>query len=832
MSRRLARPAALICVYTVLAGATVGALLTTASAEAAAQPDTAAYAATRNIADWFGRTVPHGLGVASVGGPWSTSSRAQFAVTPGHGKVGILDPGTSAVARLGAVVCRDERVRLRFSVPRLPTSGNGTFVSLQLRRQRSGAEYLARVRVAPGGRLMLSLLENQDGRQRTLAPEIAVAQRATAGRQVVLEGRVTRAGAPSLAARAWLADTAVPDWQRVAVDTTSVISTAGTYGVDTYQSGASGSGRIDARAFQGWALTGTAEPSTSSSAPASATASPSASATPTPSPTTTSPPPPPPSPSPPPTVGAPALGSTDYPIPADAVYAAPVGSDIAGTGTAAAPYRTLAKAVAAAPSDGTVVLRAGIYNEHVFLSKPLTIQNAPGQAVWLDGSVPVTDWTQTGSTWMHSGWTYQFDSSASFTKGSDAGGFVNPNYPMAAHPDQVFMDGHGLTQVASNPGPGEFAVDYAAQQITLGSDPTGHAIRASNIQQAVVASAGNVTLRGIGIRRYATSLWQMGTVFLGGSIGGDVLRDLAVQDNATQGVSADTPNVTIDHLTSSGNGMTGIHANAADGLIVQNSVIDANNAEHFNVQPAAAAIKVTRVRGLTIRDNVVSNTRGATGIWTDVTTVGFAIVGNKVLGNPVYGIETELSDTGIVADNVISGAKYGYTAYNTGNVQVYNNTLDDNGVWDVGMTMDARRNLSDPTCPWISRNIVFSDNLFGRDGSLGSGMFQFYALDKATHTSADAMNVTVDGNVFNTKSVTRDPTLVGWGGSDNVTVASYNALATFDSMNGWSNSAQPATDALAAPVGAYDGTGVAIPLPGDVARAIGVATGAAHIGAF
>ena len=59
-------------------------------------------------------------------------------------------------------------------------------------------------------------------------------------------------------------------------------------------------------------------------------------------------------------------------------------------------------------------------------------------AVWFDGSVPVTTWTQQGSTWVHSGWTAQFDHSASFTTGHisagvSIGGTQNGSAVMMVH---------------------------------------------------------------------------------------------------------------------------------------------------------------------------------------------------------------------------------------------------------------------------------------------------------------------------------------------------------------------------------------------------------------
>ena len=59
---------------------------------------------------------------------------------------------------------------------------------------------------------------------------------------------------------------------------------------------------------------------------------------------------------------------------------------------------------------------------------------------------------------------------------------------MAAHPDQIFIDGAPVAQVATRAqvGPGKFYVDYATDELVLGSDPTGKQVRASDLGGAAL----------------------------------------------------------------------------------------------------------------------------------------------------------------------------------------------------------------------------------------------------------------------------------------------------------------------------------------------------------
>ncbi|HEY2298332.1 MAG TPA: right-handed parallel beta-helix repeat-containing protein [Jatrophihabitans sp.] len=520
------------------------------------------------------------------------------------------------------------------------------------------------------------------------------------------------------------------------------------------------------------------------------------------------------------------VGTAAYPVPSNALIVAPNGSD-ANAGTLAAPMRTVKAAVARASFGQTIVLRAGTYNEGFMINsgKDVTIQNYPDEAVWFDGSIPVTDWVQQGSTWVASGWTAQFDHSASYTTGSDAGGWVNPSYPMAAYPDQVFVDGAQLDQVASGqtPGPGQFAVDYSQHTLTIGTDPSGHELRASNLSSAFVV-AGRLTLRGVGVRRYATPMPQIGTIFFGGSTGGDVVENVVVKDNATQGIGLGVQGCTLNHVTSVYNGLMGVAANTASNSIVENSVLSFNNTQHFNPAPSAGGIKIARSDHFVVRDNDVIDNAGVNGIWTDVTTTNFTIVHNTVIvDHGPYGILSELSDTGVVAGNSVIGAKYGYTAFDTGNVKVFNNVFSNNSVWDIGLSQDERRNTDSRTstvCPWLVRNVIVSDNVLGSNAA-----FQFYALDKASGTPASSMNITVAGNFFPTNS-TR-PVMVGWGGGDNLTVTYYRTPSALDSGLGvdWHNAAATLDNSVNGSAQTF-----ATPLPSDVATALDAPVGTTRVG--
>ncbi|WP_375477153.1 right-handed parallel beta-helix repeat-containing protein [uncultured Jatrophihabitans sp.] len=825
--------------------------------------------------DTFDRQVSNGLGSAPIGGQYALEgdSAAHFTVTNGSAYVNGLAVGRSRGAYLPTTSSADTRVEVAAGVPTM-SSARAThfYVAAEARRQPTGRAYRAEVSFTRSGKPLLAVSRIGAHRSQTSLGVIRLNWVAGVGQPFHLQLQALGGQPVRLAARAWLDRTPTPDWSLVTADNSpEQVESAGSVGFWTYRSTGSRVTNYAIGTFQAWSYDGdnapvssppsgpsptnsmtTSEAPTStsnapSSSPVSSTSSAGQSTSADPSPTpsdpstsssTTDPNPPPSSGQP----GARPLGSIDYSIPSGSIFVSPSGNDSAA-GAEGSPLRTIGAAVSKASSGKTIVLRGGNYHETVTVSKAnLTIEPYPGEVVWLDGSVPVSGWTRQGSRWVHSGWTTQFDHSASFSKGSNAGGFVNSAHPMAAWPDQVFIGGTKLQQMSSanSVGSGEFAVDYNAHTITVGSDP-GDNTRASDLQLAMMITAPHVTVQGIGVRRYATSLWQMGTVRVYGT--SDLVRDIFVEDNATQGITFLHAGNTADHVTSSDNGMVGIHANEADDLTVTNSLMSGNNSEHFNASPSAAGIKVTKLKGLVLSGNDIED-NDANGIWLDASVRQFTITNNVSRGNH-KGVVAELSANGIIANNILSGREIGIWILDTGNVKIFNNSVSNTTSRAIALEQDERRQNRpqdgwmrdprapdpDPSNPWLTQNITIADNLLASIKGI-----QFMAIDKKTHIPANSMNLVVNGNLFAPAGGSTGSTMAGWGAGDNHTMTISQTADAFDSARGkgWTN-AQGSNGGYSAQYELASTSAVqshAVPLPSDVAGAIGQPAGTKAVGAF
>jgi parallel beta-helix repeat protein len=528
---------------------------------------------------------------------------------------------------------------------------------------------------------------------------------------------------------------------------------------------------------------------------------------------------------------------------------APGGND-AAAGTVDAPYRTLNGAIARASSGATIVLRRGTYHESVVVpdTKRLTIQSWPKEQVWIDGAEAVTSWVAQGSVWVHAGWTAEFDTSPTYTKGAPDStepgwSFVNASYPLAAYPDQLWVSGAAQRQVASlaEVVDGTFYHDRANDRLYMGTSPTDQVVTASTLQIGLrVRSAGTV-IRGIGIGRFAPSVPDLATVRI--EAPNVTLEHVAVTDNSVTGIGIFSGGARLRNVLAARNGMLGITGSMSDDLVLDRVVADSNNLQRFNAAPIAGGAKFHKSRGVTIRDSRFTNNL-ASGLWFDQSNYDMKITGNEVSNNSHHGIFLEISAKGVVANNLVTGNDdWGLLISNTSDVQVWNNTFVDNanGIW---LVQDSRRPdnfpgndpryYPDPTMTWLIGPATFANNVLTDSGGYAA---MVNVQDTTGQRSAEQIGVTTNSNLYN--SATNSPTkrLVSWARSGTSTSAHYTSLPTFtgvtgQELNGLQIVGPMVVDDAGNPTGSMPAASIARPLPAAIAALIGQPTGTQRLGAW
>lgn len=301
------------------------------------------------------------------------------------------------------------------------------------------------------------------------------------------------------------------------------------------------------------------------------------------------------------------------------------------------PARSIQSLIDAAAPGATVSVPAGVYRETVTIDKPLTLSAQPGAEI--RGSDVWGDWTQSGRHWVRSGLPAFPTSNAPALPGSDG----RCNWP-----EQVFIDGAPLRQVASNPVPGQFAVD-TSRRVILADDPTGHVVEVTTRQRWVVGQADDVTVEGFTMR-HAASPPQFGAIqnneHSGWIIRGNSLSDAA---GAILFLNGGANHQVLDNDISRG-GQEGLSIYNAAGIVIRGNAIHDNNTEEFDTAWEAGGAKITQSTNLTVEDNTVRNNLGP-GLWFDMSCSGVQVSNNRVHHNSGTGISYEISHDGLISGN-------------------------------------------------------------------------------------------------------------------------------------------------------------------------------------
>lgn len=433
------------------------------------------------------------------------------------------------------------------------------------------------------------------------------------------------------------------------------------------------------------------------------------------------------------TAGSVAVGSAAYGVPdaGQVLFVSPSGSN-SNPGTSGSPKLTLGGAISAAADGAVIVMRAGTYHETMTITKKVTIQAYPGEAVWLDGSSTYSSWTGSGP------WTSALGPNWSPL---DASRFTLTTDPYGNLPEQVWIDGVAQKQVAdgSTPAAGQFSVDRNAQTVTIGTSPVGKQVRVSDLNYAMILSV-QVKLYGIGVRRYSPIEHEglSSMLYFGGTSQGSIIENCVLQESGYTAINTARA-ITLRNITVQDCGNSGIQVTTADGFVLERFVIRRVNRSLWKGQPHTAGIKITRTQGLLVKDGIINDTPNVIGFWLDVSVTKSVVINLDIDGNTALagapnmdlGIHSELSDGGLY-DGVqhkswyvncrVRNTKFSIKFLAAGWTNIANCKFENYSSVGVYLQQDERRNtgqagnLSPSVVPWIGRGTGLLNNDIGQGG--------------------------------------------------------------------------------------------------------------------
>ncbi len=325
-----------------------------------------------------------------------------------------------------------------------------------------------------------------------------------------------------------------------------------------------------------------------------------------------------------------------------------------------------------ASAGSTVSVPPGIYRQTVTINKPLTLVAEPGAEI--RGSDVFTDWNPQAGRWV----------SVRTVPGLPGIGSDSCGGGRCAWPEQVFLDGQPLVQVASNPGPGQFALD-GGRRVVLGEDPSWRTVEVTTRTRWVIGQANNVTIRGFTMQHAATDALG-GGISIGGSNSNWTIEDNRLL-HAHGGVldGGGWPHTGRGHRILRNEiaygGGVGI-INTGHNALVQGNDIHHNGTEGFNCGWGCAGLKATQT-GITLDGNEVHDNQGA-GLHLDAYANDATIINNRVYSNRDMGIQYEVSEGARITDNVL---------WKNGN-------LNQGWAWGAGIVLSTAANVE------VARNVV------------------------------------------------------------------------------------------------------------------------------
>ncbi len=381
---------------------------------------------------------------------------------------------------------------------------------------------------------------------------------------------------------------------------------------------------------------------------------------------------------------------------------APADAGVPPDGVAIRPGESIQARVNAMAPGTQFVLKAGVHREQSVTPKEgNSFVGEPGAV--MAGARLLTSFTRQGAYWVADGQTQE----------SGPHGSCTAARPRCNRAHDLFLDGAVLRHVGTlaEVVPGAWYFDYPANRIYMADDPDGHTVETSVTAQAFAGPAGNVTVRGIVIEKYANPA-QTGAVDAGRGAGW-VVRDNEVRYTHGAGIRighrAQIVGNNVHH-----NGQLGV-GGVGDDALVEGNTIAYNNAAGYDPGWEGGGTKFAVTRNLVVRNNHVHHNVGA-GLWTDIDNIHTLYEGNRVEDNESSGIFHEISYDAVIRNNVVRRNGFAFSGWlygagilisSSSNVEVVGNTVEDNahGINGIDQQRGAGRHG-----PWVLQNLYVHHN--------------------------------------------------------------------------------------------------------------------------
>lgn len=395
-------------------------------------------------------------------------------------------------------------------------------------------------------------------------------------------------------------------------------------------------------------------------------------------------------------------------------YVATTGSDTTGTGTAAAPYASLSRAISAAADNDAIVIRGGTYRQGDIVipaAKSLRIMAYPGEIPVFNGAdAAATGWATEGLFKYHAyapqpvvdGYGITFSTGMNLN-GDGVGKFSDQAWVGTATQQQVTTKAAVVA--------GKFWVDRTNSRLYMtAADVDRGGIEYSSKDVFMNVNAPNSSLEGIRITRFSSNPGDGAALRFLSTADFSVVRNVEVSETSFIAVSyaggVGGSDILTDGLmqnvTLRGSNWMGVSPVYTDRMTFDKMLITGMNPHNeFSFSPQSGAIKTSRTRQTKVLNSDINN-NNSHGIWFDQSNIDADIADNHVTDNSGTGVFYEISHDILLIDNYIdaSAGQQAVKLAGSSGLKLVNNTLL-GGRDPVGIYVDSRSKpgCANPTLP-------------------------------------------------------------------------------------------------------------------------------------
>ncbi|HPS11864.1 MAG TPA: right-handed parallel beta-helix repeat-containing protein, partial [Prolixibacteraceae bacterium] len=370
---------------------------------------------------------------------------------------------------------------------------------------------------------------------------------------------------------------------------------------------------------------------------------------------------------------------------------------------------TLEEAIKKAVTGDAIILRGGTYRTgNLIFNQGITLQPYADEKPVMKGTFEANEWKDIHNGLWSTSWKTLFPSKPDSWWRKERSGKITPLHLF--NNDMVFIDGKFLQSAGwlGEVDSDHYFIDYDAQTIYIGTDPTNHQVEITAFNGALIrtikecnekkSDGKGPVIKGITFTQYAYRALEIEgkepeglspESEHGKDVVGTLIENCTISFCSRVAGYLRGDKMTIRNCKVSDTSTEGIYIIASNDVLLEKNIFTRNNIEKIDGYFPSGVKIFNQCYRCTCRDNLVIDQINSNGIWYDVGNVDGRFINNWVEnvksadypGLPKEkwpdqnGFFFEISKGVICAGNVFVNCDHGMMILNSCDAQVYQNTF-------------------------------------------------------------------------------------------------------------------------------------------------------------